>query len=411
MRRLRSSAEMARLVVILAAAVLVMGTIIAVPIVRRYKMRTDASVCALAIDSAQRKIEDTALLSGGELSAEEAKLAVTQGLKDKERSRSIWRTRRASFTFPAPIQSTAPTGATARDGRETAMTISIYEDRFLLIYCCVVALLLGAALAFGGGMLALSLAMDRILQKETLGGGDVKLFAVIGLYLGAAGSLFACVLGLLLAAALRRGPGQPFPFGPAVAAPASLLEHAREMLGKAGLKLAKAAPAEYAYVALLRGAERGSEKPREYCILDLGYRAVRMFMFRGDQHMVTRSLETGLRNVDEAVAEAMGVDIHLAHTYLENDYENGQEKKFCVSAYDRIAVELMRALNFYRFSNPDSTLSDVWLCGGGAGVKALRSAVSETLDLNVHSAEELLTGDERVQQPYHFLQAVGITMD
>lgn len=84
-----------------------------------------------------------------------------------------------------------------------------------------------AALVFGGGMLGLSLLMDRILKKETLGGGDVKLFAVMGLYLGLIGSLFAllfsCVLGLLFARLLRRGAGQPFPFGPAIAVSAAAM--------------------------------------------------------------------------------------------------------------------------------------------------------------------------------------------
>ena len=79
-----------------------------------------------------------------------------------------------------------------------------------------------AALLYGGGTLALSLVMDRVLGKESLGGGDVKLFALMGLYLGLAGSLFAllfaCVIGLLFAAATRNGKGKPFPFGPAISA-------------------------------------------------------------------------------------------------------------------------------------------------------------------------------------------------
>ena len=81
--------------------------------------------------------------------------------------------------------------------------------------------LLSAAL-YGGGTLALSLVMDRVLRKDSLGGGDIKLFAVMGLYLGPIASLFAlilaCVLGLLFAWATRRGAGTPFPFGPAIAA-------------------------------------------------------------------------------------------------------------------------------------------------------------------------------------------------
>ena len=197
----------------------------------------------------------------------------------------------------------------------------------------------------------------------------------------------------------------------AVAAPTWLLDDAKAIMGMAGLRFAKAAPVEYAYLSLIRQAERGNADKREYCFLDIGYRAVRMFMYRGDQHIVTRVLETGLRTVAEAIAEALNVDIHLAHTFLERNYEDCQKKEFCMNAYNNLAVELMRALNFYRFSNPDSTLSDVWLCGGGAGIEALCGVISETLDLNIHPAEELISGGNRVLQCYNYLQAVGITMD
>lgn len=81
-----------------------------------------------------------------------------------------------------------------------------------------------SALGFGGGILLISLAMDALLHKESLGGGDVKLFAVMGLYLGPAASLFAmmlsCVIGLVFVA-LRRRHGntqEQIPFGPSIAA-------------------------------------------------------------------------------------------------------------------------------------------------------------------------------------------------
>lgn len=76
-----------------------------------------------------------------------------------------------------------------------------------------------AGLVFGGGILLLSLVMDRLLHKESLGGGDVKLFAVMGLYLGFGPSLLAvigsCVFGLLLGL-VKRGEDQHIPFGPAI---------------------------------------------------------------------------------------------------------------------------------------------------------------------------------------------------
>ena len=85
-----------------------------------------------------------------------------------------------------------------------------------------------AGVLFGGGLLLLSLVMDRVLRRESLGGGDIKLVAVTGLYLGFVGTLFcvmlACVLGLLFAVVWNRGgkKGRAFPFGPSISLAAVL---------------------------------------------------------------------------------------------------------------------------------------------------------------------------------------------
>lgn len=77
--------------------------------------------------------------------------------------------------------------------------------------------LLGAVI-YGGGMLLISLIMDAVLKKESLGGGDVKLYALLGLFLGPAVGLvcliLSCLIGLLAAAFGKKGE---FPFGPSIA--------------------------------------------------------------------------------------------------------------------------------------------------------------------------------------------------
>lgn len=81
--------------------------------------------------------------------------------------------------------------------------------------------------AIAGGMLAVSLIFDRLLGRESLGGGDVKLFFVTGLYLGLAVNLLnlivSCILALGLAFVLadsrkKRDDPAAIPFGPAIAA-------------------------------------------------------------------------------------------------------------------------------------------------------------------------------------------------
>lgn len=87
-----------------------------------------------------------------------------------------------------------------------------------------------AGLVYGGGLLAVSLVMDRILGRDSLGGGDIKLFAVAGLYLGFIGTMFAvvisCAAGLIYHGLCRRHAGEAnreFPFGPFIAFAVALI--------------------------------------------------------------------------------------------------------------------------------------------------------------------------------------------
>lgn len=84
----------------------------------------------------------------------------------------------------------------------------------------------GSAFLAGGGLLfAAAWLGEKILSKEAMGGGDIKLLAMLGLYLGLAntlltlfiGSLLGLCLTLLLLALRRISRDQPIPFGPYLA--------------------------------------------------------------------------------------------------------------------------------------------------------------------------------------------------
>lgn len=80
------------------------------------------------------------------------------------------------------------------------------------------------ALSVSLPLLALSLVMDHLLQKDTLGGGDIKLLFVLGLYLSWLEMVLllvvACVLALFwVAAAGKKALSRPeIPLGPFLAA-------------------------------------------------------------------------------------------------------------------------------------------------------------------------------------------------
>ncbi len=79
---------------------------------------------------------------------------------------------------------------------------------------------ISGALVLGIGVLLVGLILGAILHQDSIGGGDIKLFAVLGLYTGISQGLLliicSCVIGLVFALVLR-ALRRPFPFGPAIA--------------------------------------------------------------------------------------------------------------------------------------------------------------------------------------------------
>lgn len=110
------------------------------------------------------------------------------------------------------------------------LDIQIIPHRFLVIPAAVQLVHLALhghflsgilpAVIFGGGLLAVSLIMDKVLKKETMGGGDIKLMALLGLYFSIPECLLllilACAFGIVIAMILKAKAGTAFPFGPAL---------------------------------------------------------------------------------------------------------------------------------------------------------------------------------------------------
>jgi len=82
------------------------------------------------------------------------------------------------------------------------------------------------AAAVPAALLALVLAAEKLLDREVMGGGDIKLLFALALYLSWAALLLAllegCLLGLLWAVLARKKRGAALSFGPFLAAGALL---------------------------------------------------------------------------------------------------------------------------------------------------------------------------------------------
>lgn len=174
----------------------------------------------------------------------------------------------------------------------------------------------------------------------------------------------------------------------AAAVPKEVIEDYRDMFRRAGFRLRTAIPAECAYSNLLRTHARADIK--EFSFLDLGHTAARLYIFTGSRFEATRVIDIGLSHVDDAIADATGVDEHVARTYKHTNYQGAQTLEPAMNVYNAIALDLRKAVNFYSFNNRESNLLDIWCCGGGVHIPALREAIGQSVELTLHDIEELL---------------------
>ena len=181
---------------------------------------------------------------------------------------------------------------------------------------------------------------------------------------------------------------QGVPMMAAVAAKQTLVSYT-DMFAKAGIKLRTVLPQEMALIDLVKGRGGGAE---EFCFVDLGHTTTRITVVWRDRIQATRQIPLGGRNLDLAAAETLGVDAFLANTYKNTNYQNILSSPVLTEVCDRIAVEILKVINFYQFTYRASTLDGIYLVGGGAAMPYLRRAIEGTVGMSLLPPESLLPG-------------------
>lgn len=185
------------------------------------------------------------------------------------------------------------------------------------------------------------------------------------------------------------------------------IEEYRAMFSKAGLKLKYAAPAEIAFSNIIKA--KGDYEDREFCILDLGHVSTRLDFYKGCIFDASRSIEVGLVQLDKLISSEEGIDEHLAHSYKESNHKDVLSSEAAQDIYQTIAGDVRKSINFYGLNHRDSELTDVFVGGGGGGVKQLLSVLEEQLDgIRLHNISGLFPSVQcECDNPGLFAGAVG----
>lgn len=186
------------------------------------------------------------------------------------------------------------------------------------------------------------------------------------------------------------------------------VEDYRAMFRRSGFKLKLLTPSESAFSVLLkRFAVKFDRAETDRCVLNLGHHGTDLYIFQGSKFDSRRGFETGGKDLDKLIADHYGVDIHVAHSYKQSNYEDVLNADYTIELYNRIASDVVRAVNFYNYNNRERELRDIYLCGGGAAVEPLKNAIGELTRLNVHSADDLLPQKCRVKNSGLYLRAIA----
>lgn len=186
------------------------------------------------------------------------------------------------------------------------------------------------------------------------------------------------------------------------------IQHYQQLFSRAGLKLVKASPRIIALQQLVRSFS-DKDQHHDVAVLDLGFNETKVDIFHNGSYEATRSIDSGLMDVVAAVAEKLNCDPHIARTYLVSNHENVLSCQECKDIYTRIAVEVMRAINYYTFENQNNDLENLYYNGFGSWIQPFVQEIANSVSLTLIP---LSTIDESEQEALlNGATAVGVCLD
>lgn len=197
----------------------------------------------------------------------------------------------------------------------------------------------------------------------------------------------------------------------AAVAKSQVYEYIR-MFSQAGISLKILLPQEMALIELVRNYRYShKDAPEEYCFVDLGHSSTRIIVVDRDRIQAMRHVRLGMRDLDMVIADQLNIDAFLADSYKRTNYQDILNDPRCIELYNQIAVEILKVINFYFYTDRESRLEGLYLVGGGAYIKPFCSIIQEVLQMPVYEAGSLIPAGEGQEENCSFgIFAAGMAL-
>lgn len=168
----------------------------------------------------------------------------------------------------------------------------------------------------------------------------------------------------------------------AAAVSKSLIDKLKDVFGRNGFKLVKAAPRVISTGKLIQTISP-FDKGKDFAALDMGFEYTKIDIYKGGVYDLTRTIELGMAHVEAAAAGYLKCDPNIARMRMRDNDKGVLDCDQVRGVFDNIAVEVMRAVNYYTFENPENTLDNFYIYSGGARYKQFEDAIKNAVPLNI----------------------------
>jgi type IV pilus assembly protein PilM len=170
------------------------------------------------------------------------------------------------------------------------------------------------------------------------------------------------------------------------------VEELYSIFKKAGLTLKIATPAEMAWLNLIRQNEN---LPKKLCIVDVGHNTTRVNIFANGNFVMGKDIDLAGSLIDQTISDTQQIDIHAARTRKESNMNGILTSELVNEAYQSLAIEVMKTMNFFRYSDhtEGGPLEHLYYCGGSAVVEPLRTCLLKATNMTMHHVQRLVKMD------------------
>ena len=129
----------------------------------------------------------------------------------------------------------------------------------------------------------------------------------------------------------------------------------------------------------------------DFAVLNLDFNSTYLHFYSHGTYEITRTMDQGEASLAKIIMDNTDCDKNVAVIRLERNEFDEESQPQLFDAYDGIATDLSRVLNFYNYNYPDNKIDKIYYYGGGSNITDLGKAIANTIEMDLIPITNLIS--------------------